>query len=60
MKMNKLSLFLLLASNIALADVPADQVKKIDHLLDYIRKNGCTIIKMARKISSNYQQQKAL
>ena len=43
LRLNYLLILFTLVFNAALADVPADQVREIDHLLAYVKNSGCII-----------------
>ncbi len=43
LRLNYLLILFTLVFNAALADVPADQVKEVDHLLAYVKNSGCII-----------------
>ncbi len=43
MRLHYLLILFTLVFNAALADVPADQVKEVDHLLAYVKNSGCII-----------------
>ena len=43
LRLHYLLILFTLVFNAALADVPADQVKEVDHLLAYVKNSGCII-----------------